>query len=55
MGSANHLAGELFKTLAGIDVVHVPYKGIPEAMAAVMSGSIHFNFSPVVNVLPLSL
>lgn len=54
VGSANHLAGELFKTLAGIDVVHVPYKGIPEAMTAVISGSIQFNFSPVVNVLPLA-
>ena len=54
VGSANHLAGELFKTLAGIDVVHVPYKGIPEAMTAVVAGSIQFNFSPVVNVLPLA-
>jgi tripartite-type tricarboxylate transporter receptor subunit TctC len=54
VGSANHLAGELFKALAGIDVVHVPYKGIPEAMTAVVSGRIQFNFSPVVNVLPLA-
>ena len=53
VGSANHLAGELFKTLAGIDAAHVPYKGIPEAMTAVVSGDIQFNFSPVVNVLPL--
>ena len=54
VGSANHLAGELFKTLAGLDGVHVPYKGIPEALTAVVSGSIHFNFSPLVNVLPLA-
>lgn len=54
VGSANHLAGELFKTLAGIDAVHVPYKGIPEAMTAVVTGSVQFNFSPVVNILPLS-
>lgn len=53
VGSANHLAGELFKTLAGIDAAHVPYKGIPEAITAVVSGSVQFNFSPVVNVLPL--
>jgi tripartite-type tricarboxylate transporter receptor subunit TctC len=32
----------------------VPYKGIPEALTAVVSGSVQFNFSPVVNVLPLS-
>ncbi len=54
VGSANHLAGELFKTLAGIHAVHVPYKGIPEAMTAVVSGSVQFNFSPVVNILPLN-
>ncbi len=54
VGSANHLAGELFKTLAGIQAAHVPYKGIPEAMTAVVSGSVQFNFSPVVNVLALS-
>jgi tripartite-type tricarboxylate transporter receptor subunit TctC len=54
VGSANHLAGELFKTLAGVDAIHVPYKGIPEAMTAVVSGSVQFNFSPVVNILPLS-
>ena len=52
--SANHLAGELFKTLAGIQAVHVPYKGIPEAVTAVISGSVQFNFSPVVNTLALS-
>ncbi|MGH7895182.1 MAG: tripartite tricarboxylate transporter substrate binding protein [Candidatus Binatia bacterium] len=54
VGSANHLAGELFKTLAGIQAVHVPYKGIPEAMTAVVAGSVQFNFSPVVNVLSLT-
>jgi tripartite-type tricarboxylate transporter receptor subunit TctC len=53
VGSANHLGGELFKTLAGIQAAHVPYKGIPEAMTAVVSGSVQFNFSPVVNALPL--
>src|SRR3954471_2534610 len=53
VGSANHLAGELFKTLAGIDATHVPYKGIPEAATAVASGGVQFNFSPVVNILPL--
>jgi len=54
VGSANHLAAELFKILAGVQAVHVPYKGIPEAMTAVVTGSVQFNFSPVVNVLPLS-
>ena len=53
VGSANHLAGEMFRTMAGINAVHVPYKGIPEALTAVVSASVQFNFSPVVNVLTL--
>ena len=54
VGSANHLAGELLKTLAGIQAVHIPYKGIPEAMTAVISNSVQFNFSPVANTLALT-
>jgi len=54
VGSANHLAGELFKTLAGVQATHVPYKGIPEAMSAVVSNDVQFNFSPLLNVLPLT-
>jgi tripartite-type tricarboxylate transporter receptor subunit TctC len=54
IGSANHLAGEQFKSLAKIDVTHVPFKGIPEAMTAPLQGSVLFNFSPIVNVLPLA-
>jgi len=54
IGSANHLAGELFKTLTGIQAVHIAYKGIPDAMTAVISGAVQFNFSPIVNTLSLS-
>lgn len=54
IGSANHLAGELFKSLAKIDVAHVPFKGIPEALTAPLQGSVLFNLSPIVNVLPLA-
>lgn len=54
IGSANHLAGGFFRSLAGIDVAHVPYKGIPEALTAAMTGTVLFNFSPIVNVLPLA-
>lgn len=54
IGSANHLAGEQFKSLAKIDVTHVPFKGVPEAMTAPLQGSVLFNFSPIVNVLPLA-
>ena len=54
VGSANHLAGELFTTLAGIQAVHVPYRGVPEAVMADVSGEVQFSFSPVVNILTLS-
>ena len=54
IGSANHLAGELFKSLAKVDAAHVPFKGIPEALTAAVQGAVLFNFSPIVNVLPLA-
>ena len=54
IGSANHLAGELLKSLARVDVTHVPFKGIPEALTAAMTGAVTFNLSPIVNVLPLA-
>ncbi len=39
-GSSNHLAGELLKLLAGVDMIHVPYKGAGPAMADVMGGHV---------------
>ena len=54
IGSANHLGSELFKSLAKMDVAHVPFKGIPEALTAAMTGTVLFNLSPIVNVLPLA-
>lgn len=54
IGSANHLGGELFKSFAKIDVAHVPFKGIPEALTAAMTGTVLFNLSPILNVLPLA-
>ena len=39
-GATGHLAGEMFKMLAGVDIVHVPYKGAAPALVAVMSGEI---------------
>lgn len=51
-GSSTHFAGELFKSLAKIDVQHVPYKGIPEALTDVIANRIHFTFSPLSSVLP---
>ena len=43
-GSSNHLAGELFKSLARVDVLHVPYKGAGPAMIDVMAGHIDLMF-----------
>ena len=45
IGSANHLSGELFKTMAGIDMVHVPYKGGAPALGALISGEVQVSFT----------
>ena len=45
-GSSPHLAGELFKELAGVDAVHVPYRGAAPAMRELLGGQIQFMFDP---------
>ena len=44
MGTANHVAGELFKYMAQIEIVHVPYKGGAPALSDVIAGQIHLIF-----------
>ena len=39
-GSSTHLAGELFKSVAGVDITHVPFKGAGDAMTGVLTGSV---------------
>jgi tripartite-type tricarboxylate transporter receptor subunit TctC len=51
VGSGTHFAGELFKSMAAIDVVHVPHKGIPEALGEVLSGRAHFFMAPIANAV----
>jgi tripartite-type tricarboxylate transporter receptor subunit TctC len=51
-GSTHHLSGELLKTMAKIDMVHVPYKGTTPAITALMSGEITVVFFTVVGVTP---
>jgi tripartite-type tricarboxylate transporter receptor subunit TctC len=51
-GSSAHLVAELFKSIAGIDLLHVPYKGGAPAMAAVMSGEVQMTFSNLSVGLP---
>jgi tripartite-type tricarboxylate transporter receptor subunit TctC len=53
VGTATHLTGEMFKMAAGIDVVHVPYKGSPDAMGSAIGGAIHYAFNPISTVAPL--
>jgi len=52
-GSTQHLAGELFKTMAGIDIVHVPYKGAAAAVPDLVSGRVTMFFGTVTVLLPL--
>ncbi len=52
-GTSNHLAGELFKYMAGVDIVHVPYKGVPQGLLDVIGGRMHMSFtSPVAALAP---
>ncbi|MDB5809029.1 MAG: hypothetical protein JWN94_1151 [Betaproteobacteria bacterium] len=51
-GSASHLAGELFKVSANIDLTHVPYKGSSPALIDLIAGRVQMMFSPLVPVLP---
>ena len=51
--TSNHLAGELFRMLAGIDVVHVPYRGVPLALTDLVAGRVQFSFGSPVSTLPL--
>ena len=44
VGSASHLAMELFKTRAGLDIVHVPYQGFPQIVSAILGGEVQAAF-----------
>jgi tripartite-type tricarboxylate transporter receptor subunit TctC len=52
IGTSQHLAGELLNTLAGINMVHVPFKGAGEANTAVMGGQIQISVSGGPGVIP---
>jgi tripartite-type tricarboxylate transporter receptor subunit TctC len=52
-GSTAHMAGELFKSAAGIDIRHIPYKGVLAAMPDLLSGRVTMTFSPMAIVLPM--
>lgn len=45
IGTPPHLAAELMKAAAGIDIVHIPYRGAPQSQAAVLNGEVAFSFT----------
>ena len=51
-GSVGHLAGQMFQGAAGIEMLHVPYRGIAQASTELLTGLVKTAFSNVVNVLP---
>jgi tripartite-type tricarboxylate transporter receptor subunit TctC len=51
-GNTDHLAGELFKSMAGVDMVHVPYKGGAPATTDLLGGQVEIYFGPIQNVGP---
>lgn len=53
VGSATHLNAEKFRLQAGIEALHVPYKGTPEAMTNVIGGANDWFFAPMASALPL--
>ena len=50
-GSAPHVATELFRAASGIDIRHIPYKGVTQAIPDVLQGRVDMMFSPIQNVL----
>ena len=54
IGSTLHLAAEFFKRAAGVDIIHVPYRGAAQATTDLVGGQMQMMFGPVVAVLPLA-
>ncbi len=53
VGTSQHLAGELLRTIAGVDIQHVPYRGIAAVMPDLLAGRLTMAFGNVAVVLPL--
>ena len=53
-GTSQHLSGELFKSIAGVDMQHVPYKGSPPALQDVVGGQVTMTFDNITTALPLA-
>jgi tripartite-type tricarboxylate transporter receptor subunit TctC len=53
VGSSPHVSGELLKTMAGINMMHVPYRGVPPAITDLMAGQVHVVFTAPFSVIEL--
>jgi tripartite-type tricarboxylate transporter receptor subunit TctC len=53
VGSSPHVSGELLKTMAGINMMHVPYRGVPPAITDLMAGQVHVVFTAPLSVMEL--
>ena len=53
-GTSQHLSGELFKSMAGAEMQHVPYKGSPPALQDVMGGQVSMTFDNITTAWPLA-
>lgn len=51
-GGSNHLAAELFKSMAGVDMIHIPYKGTGPSIADVLSGQVPVTFGNMLPIIP---
>src|SRR2546427_323105 len=51
-GAASHLSAELFKATAGVDLLHVPYKGTGQALTDLLAGHVNLMFAPSQTVMP---
>jgi tripartite-type tricarboxylate transporter receptor subunit TctC len=53
VGSSPHVSGELLKSIAGINMMHVPYRGVPPAITDLMAGQVHVVFTAPISVIEL--
>jgi tripartite-type tricarboxylate transporter receptor subunit TctC len=52
VGTTGHLAGELFKSMARVDILHVAYRGSPQALIETVAGQVSMAISPILTALP---